>query len=43
MNKKFAKVTSVITVAFAMLTFGGNVNAATNLANVNYSGKAVIK
>lgn len=42
MNKKFAKVTSVITVAFAMLTFGGNVNAATNLANVNYSGKAVI-
>lgn len=35
MNKKFAKVTSVITVAFAMLTFGGNVNAATNLANVN--------
>ncbi|APG73327.1 DNA-entry nuclease [Lactobacillus delbrueckii subsp. jakobsenii ZN7a-9 = DSM 26046] len=41
MNKKFAKVTSVITVAFAMLTFGGNVNAATNLANVNYSGKAV--
>ena len=30
MNKKFAKVTSVIFVAFAMLTFAGNANAATN-------------
>lgn len=42
MNKRFAKVTSVISVAFAMLTFAGHANAATNLANVNYTGKAVI-